>query len=77
MPYIGSSEKQEEILSKLSEGENWLLDGEGEYATFVEYNAKFNELDTLFRALKTRKDEHKKRPSAIESANKKISDIED
>lgn len=77
MPYIGSTEKQEAILTMLSEGEDWLLDGEGEYATFVEYNAKHGELDALFRQLKTRKDEHQKRPAALLAARKKLSDIED
>jgi hypothetical protein len=37
MPYIGTTEKQEELLSKLSESEDWLIDGEGEHASFSEY----------------------------------------
>jgi hypothetical protein len=41
MPYIGSTENQEEILANLSSAETWLLDGEGEYATYQEYIAKF------------------------------------
>jgi hypothetical protein len=27
LPYIGSADKQEELLAKLSESEDWLLDG--------------------------------------------------
>lgn len=63
--YIGSTERLEELLTQLSENENWLIDGEGEYATYVEYNAKFGELDSIYRDLKIRKDEHQKRPQNI------------
>jgi len=61
----------------LSESENWLLDGEGEYATFIEYNKKFNELNDIFFKLKMRKDEHKKRPEAIKKTLKRLEEIED
>lgn len=59
--YVGSTDKQEEILSQLQAAEDWLLDGEGEYATYVEYNTKFGELDKIYQNLKSRKEEHAKR----------------
>jgi diaminopimelate decarboxylase len=65
MPYIGTTEELEEILGKLSSAEEWLLDGEGEYATYQEYNTKFEELDQIFSALKSRKEEHKRRPKIV------------
>lgn len=37
IPYIGSAEKVDEYMAQLSSGEEWLMDGEGEYATYVEY----------------------------------------
>jgi hypothetical protein len=77
LPYIGSTEKQEELLSLLSSSEDWLLDGEGESATFVEYNKKHGELNDLFRQLKVRKDEHKLRPEALKKAHKRLEEVED
>ena len=65
IPYIGTTEELEEILGKLSSAEEWLLDGEGEYATYQEYNTKFEELDKIFSALKSRKEEHKRRPKIV------------
>ena len=77
MPYIGSSDKQEELLNILSVAEEWLLEGEGEYATFVEYNSKHAELDGQFQKLKMRKDEHAKRPVALSQARRRLSELED
>jgi len=37
MPYIGSTEKQEELLAQLAAGEEWLVDGDGVTATYQEY----------------------------------------
>jgi len=48
MPYIGSADKQEEYISQLSASEEWLLEGEGEKATYVEYVEKYSELNGLF-----------------------------
>ena len=77
LPYIGSTDRQEEILTQLSVAEEWLLDGEGEHATYIEYNQKHNELNDLFSNLKLRKEEHKKRPDAIKSARKRLEELED
>jgi len=77
MPYIGTTDQQEELLSKLSTAEDWLLDGEGEFATFVEYNQKHAELNDIFNKLKFRKEEHKKRPSAVSQARNRLDQVED
>lgn len=77
MPYIGTTEDQEELLSKLSSSEEWLLDGDGEFASYLEYNAKFEELDKIFQNLKSRKEEHKKRPKAISEAHRRLEELED
>jgi len=58
MKYIGSTERQEELLSQLSSAEEWLLDGEGEHATYLEYNEKHSELNKIISNLKMRKEEH-------------------
>jgi hypothetical protein len=34
MKYIGSSDTLDEYLAKLSSSEDWLLDGDGEHATY-------------------------------------------
>ena len=77
LPYIGTTDQQEALLERLSESENWLLDGEGEHATFVEYNKKHNELNDVFFKLKMRKDEHQKRPEAIKRTLKRLEELED
>jgi hypothetical protein len=77
LPYIGTLDQQEELLARLSEAENWLLDGEGEYATFIEYNKKYNELNDVYFKLKMRKDEHQKRPEAVKRALKRLEELED
>jgi hypothetical protein len=41
MPYIGSAERLEELLTQLSEGEEWLVDGDGVTATYQEYMDKY------------------------------------
>ncbi len=58
--YLGAdpAEAEEQMLAKLSESEEWLLDGEGEHATYVEYTEKYNDLNGIFSQLKMRKDEH-------------------
>lgn len=75
--FIGSTEVQEELLAKLSAGEEWLMDGEGEYATYQQYLDKFYELNEVYEKLKLRKEESSKRPEAIRLAKKKFSEIED
>jgi heat shock 70kDa protein 4 len=77
MPYIGTSDQQEALLSKLSTAEDWLLDGEGEFATAVEYNQKHAELNDIFNKLKNRKEEHKKRPAAVTQARNRLDQLED
>lgn len=77
MQYIGTTEDQDDILAKLSTAEEWLLDGDGEYATYLEYNAKFEELDKIFSNLKSRKEEHKKRPKVITEAHRRLEELED
>jgi hypothetical protein len=54
-----------------------LLDGEGEYATYQEYNTKFEDLDKIFSSLKLRKDEHKRRPKIINEARRRLAELED
>jgi hypothetical protein len=54
-----------------------LVDGEGEYASYIEYNAKFTELDSIFTALKQRKDENLKRPRIIADARRRLEEMED
>lgn len=77
LPYIGSAEKQEELLAKLQASEDWLLDGEGETATYVEYNQKHAELNEIFTKLKVRKEEHAKRSGFVAQALKRLEEIED
>ena len=77
MPFIGSTDRQEELLSQLSTAEEWLLDGEGEHATYSEYISKFNELDGIYSKLKFRKDEQTRRPEAVEIARKRLDELED
>ena len=77
LPYIGSADKQEELLAKLSESEDWLLDGQGEHATYQEYNKKYSQLNDIFFNLKMRKDEHTQRPAAIKRAFKRLEELED
>jgi hypothetical protein len=54
-----------------------LVDGEGEYATYQEYNTKFEDLDKIFSSLKSRKDEHKRRPKIIAEARRRLKELED
>lgn len=77
LQYIGTSDDQDAILANLSTAEEWLLDGDGEFATYVEYNEKFEELDKVFQTLKSRKDEHKKRPKVITEAHRRLEELED
>lgn len=65
MPYIGSATKQEELLSQLAEGEEWLVDGDGVSATYLEYMDKYNKLNGEYLKLKARKEEHGKRRQLI------------
>lgn len=58
MLYIGSNEKKEELLEELSAAEEWLLDGEGEHASYVEYVEKHSDINGKFEKLKQRKAEH-------------------
>lgn len=43
------------MLSHLSEEEEWLLDGEGEHASWEEYNKRFLKLNSTFSSFKSRK----------------------
>jgi hypothetical protein len=45
MKYIGNSDTLDEYLAKLSSSEDWLLDGDGEHATYQEYDSKHSELN--------------------------------
>jgi hypothetical protein len=48
MPYIGSATALEELLSQLSAGEEWLVDGDGISATYIEYVEKYQKLNNEY-----------------------------
>jgi len=76
IPYVGV-EKQEEILKNLTDNEDWLLEGEGEHATYIEYNQKYYELNSVFQAMKQRKEEHEVRDEKVSDALSKIESYKD
>lgn len=65
------------MIDKLREGEDWLMDGEGEHAEFQEYNDRHYDFKRKFDSYKTRKNEHQTRDDAISSARQKLNKIED
>ncbi len=65
IPFVGN-EQQETLLSKLSEEEEWLLDGEGEHASYSEYNQRHFELKKKYEQLKSRKFEFEYRKDAVD-----------
>jgi hypoxia up-regulated 1 len=75
--FIGSAEIQEELLSKLSAGEEWLLEGEGEHATYQQYLDKYHEFNEVYEKLRVRKEESTRRPETISAFRKRLSSLED
>ena len=73
---MGESQK-DELLEKLREGEDWLMDGDGDHAEFHEYNDRHYNFKRLFDSFKTRKNEHQTRDDSIYSARQKLNKIED
>ena len=66
-PYVPSSEV-DELQSKLMKEEDWLLEGEGEHASYSEYNKRYTDLNNKFSAYKSRKTEHNERDKGVEAA---------
>ena len=66
-PYIPQGET-ETLLNRLSKEEDWLLEGEGDTATYKEYEQRFGELNKIITAFKSRKTEHGQREDALSSA---------
>ena len=77
MPYVGSADALDELLSQLSAAEEWLLDGEGETASYVEYMEKFQALNGIYQQLKTRKEEHSKRPQLVAQSRRRMEELYD
>lgn len=53
-PYIPQGES-ENLINRLSQEEDWLLEGEGDQATHKEYEARFSELSKLLTTFMSRK----------------------
>lgn len=74
--YVGMEER-ESIIAKLAEEEEWLLDGEGEFSSHIEYNQRHFDLRKKYDQFKSRKEEFESRVEAVNLARKKFSKIED
>jgi len=74
-PYA-TDEHREELLGKLLTQEDWLLDGEGEFAEHQEYNKRRNELNSQLQKLQERKSEHEKRNEGVERQKKKLGELQ-
>ena len=75
-PFVGE-EQQEAALQTLRDDEEWLLEGEGEHATHVEYTEKYNVLNRKYKQYKYRKEEHGKRDEAVTEARRKLTELEE
>lgn len=75
-PYIVSDE-QRALLTKLSEHEEWLLEGEGDTASHTEYEKRFKELNKQLTTYKTRKSEHSERDSAVGGFKARLDKVEE
>lgn len=75
-PYIVDKD-QDALLSKLVSEEEWLLDGEGEYADYIEYTKRFMDLDAEFQKLKTRKSDHSTRDEKVALARQRLDTVEE
>lgn len=56
---------KEEFLAKLYSEEEWLVDGEGDSADYLEFNKRFNEIDMQLKKLMARKSESVARDEAV------------
>ena len=65
MAFVGR-EQVEALLEELRQEEDWLLEGEGEYATHVEYADKHRGLDKKYKQYKWRKEEYERRDAVVE-----------
>lgn len=75
LPFVGT-EKQEELLKKLLDSEDWLIEGEGEHASHVEYNKRFSEFNKEYSQFKLRKNEASMREDAVQQTITKLDTIE-
>ena len=74
--YVQSSES-DELMTRLSQEEDWLLEGEGDKASHQEYSKRYNELNSKLQNYKSRKTEHRGRDDAVQVAKQKLNKIED
>lgn len=73
-PYIPQGET-ETLLNRLSKEEDWLLEGEGDTASYKEYENRFGELNKIMNTFKSRKQEHNMREEAVKYAIAKLDSI--
>jgi hypothetical protein len=75
-PYVASSES-DDLQTRLMKEEDWLLEGEGEHASYQEYNKRYSDLNSKLQSFKTRKSEHNDRDRGVELARTRLSQVED
>lgn len=74
-PFVGDEQK-EAMIKTLQENEDWLLEGEGETASYVEYNEKYQELNKKFKQYKMRKEENERRDEVVAQAFLRLASLE-
>jgi hypothetical protein len=65
----------ERITMWLASEEEWLLDGEGDYASYLDYMDKLHDLSFNYTKLKSRKNEYMVRDETIKMARAILDDI--
>lgn len=66
----------ERITMWLASEEEWLLDGEGDYASYLDYMDKLHDLSFNYTKLKSRKNEYMVRDETIKMARAILDDIQ-
>lgn len=62
LPFVAPGES-DSLMTQLYKEEEWLLDGEGEHASYSEYNKRFQDLNNKFQSFKNIKNEYISRES--------------